>query len=56
MTESSRLSGTHSWADIKTIDDLAKEFCLELEEFFVNYHSLSGEHGQARKLMKSGMR
>ena len=22
----------HSWADIKTIDDLGKEFCRELEE------------------------
>jgi len=55
----------HSWADIKTIDDLGKEFCRELEEFFVNYHSLSGEQykvlgikgpGQALKLVKSGMR
>ena len=55
----------HSWADIKTIDDLGKEFCRELEEFFVNYHKLSGEEyrvlgvkgpGQARKLVKSGMR
>ena len=55
----------HSWADIKTIDDLGKEFCRELEEFFVNYHKLSGEAyrvlgvkgpGQARKLVKSGMR
>src|SRR5690349_1497104 len=24
----------HSWADIKTMDDLGKEFCSELEEFF----------------------
>ena len=55
----------HSWADIKTIDDLGKEFCRELEEFFVNYHKLSGEQyrvlgvkgpNQARKLVKSGMR
>ena len=55
----------HSWADIKTIDDLDKEFCRELEEFFVNYHTLSGEQykvlgikgpGQALKLVKSGMR
>jgi inorganic pyrophosphatase len=55
----------HSWADIKTIDDLGKEFCQELENFFVNYHSLSGEQykvlgikgpGQALKLVKSGMR
>ena len=55
----------HSWADIKKIDDLGKEFCRELEEFFVNYHKLSGEKyrvlgvkgvDQARKLVKSGMR
>jgi len=55
----------HSWADIKTIDDLGQEFCRELEEFFVNYHNLSGEQykvlgikgpGQALQLVKSGMR
>jgi len=33
----------HSWADIKHIDDLGKQFLEELEEFFVNYHKLSGE-------------
>jgi len=33
----------HSWAEIKTIGDLGKEFCRELEEFFVNYHKLSGK-------------
>jgi len=55
----------HSWADIKTINDLGKEFERELEEFFVNYHKLSGKEyrvlgvkgpAQARKLVKSGMR
>jgi inorganic pyrophosphatase len=54
----------HSWADIRTMDDLGKEFCRELEEFFVNYHRLSGKEyrvlgvkgpSQARKLVKSGM-
>jgi inorganic pyrophosphatase len=54
-----------SWADIKTIDDLGEEFCRELEEFFVNYHKLSGQKyrvlgvrgpAEARKLVKSGMR
>ena len=54
----------HSWADVKTIDDLGKEFCRELEDFFVNYHELSGKEyrvlgvkgpGQAHKLVKSGM-
>ena len=55
----------HSWADIKTIDDLGEQFCDELEEFFVNYHKLSGKEyrvlghkgpNQARKLVKSAMR
>ena len=55
----------HSWADIKTIDDLGKQFCRELEEFFVDYHKLTGKKyrvlglkgpGQARKLVKSGRR
>jgi inorganic pyrophosphatase len=53
-----------SWADVKTIDDLGKQFVRELEEFFVDYHRLSGEQyrvlglkgrAQARKLVKSGM-
>jgi inorganic pyrophosphatase len=55
----------HSWADIKTIGDLSKQFLQELEEFFVDYHKLSGEHylvlgvkgrAQARKLVTSSMR
>lgn len=55
----------HSFADIKTIGDLGKQFCHELEEFFINYHRLSGDKyrvigikgpGQARKLVKAGMR
>lgn len=55
----------HSWAEIKTVNDLSKEFCQELEEFFVNYHKLSADKyrvlgvkgpDQARKLVKSGMR
>ncbi len=33
--------GAHSWADIKTLDDLGKRFLRELESFFVEYHSLS---------------
>jgi inorganic pyrophosphatase len=50
---------------IKTIDDLGKEFEKELEEFFANYHKLSGKEyrvlgvkgpTQALKLVKSGMR
>ena len=55
----------HSWADVRTIDDLGKEFCRELEEFFVNYHRLSAKAyrvlavkgpQQARKLLKSQRR
>jgi len=55
----------HSWADVKTIDDLGKQFCRELEQFFVNYHKLSGKQyrilgvkgpDHARQLVKSGMR
>lgn len=55
----------HSWADIQKIEDLGKQFCRELEEFFVNYHKLSGKNyrvldikgpGQARKLVKAGRR
>lgn len=55
----------HSWADIRSVDDLGKEFCRELEEFFVNYHKLSGKEYrvlgvkgtvQAIKLVKSGRR
>ena len=53
----------HSWADIKTVDDLGKQFVRELEEFFVDYHKLSGKQyrvlalkgpAQALKLVKSG--
>jgi len=52
----------HSWSEVKTIDELGKEFCRELEEFFVNYHRLSGEKyrvlglkgpAQAQKLVKA---
>src|ERR1700730_14163085 len=35
--------GTHSWDDIRHIDDVGKKFCKELEEFFVNYHDLTGK-------------
>jgi len=57
--------GAHSWANIRTIDDLGKHFCRELEEFFVNYHRLSSEQfrvinvrgpGQARKRIEDGIR
>lgn len=33
----------HSYASVKHVDDLGKEFARELEEFFVNYHKLTGK-------------
>jgi inorganic pyrophosphatase len=57
--------GNHSWAEIKHIDDLGKEFRRELEEFFVNYHRQSGEEyrviavkgpAQAKKCIEKGRR
>lgn len=55
----------HRWSDVKKMDDLGTTFCEELEEFFVNYHKLSGQQFRvlgikgphhARKLVKAGMR
>ena len=55
----------HQWAHITHIDDLGKQFVKELEEFFVNYHDLSGKEyrildvrgpGQARKCVEAGMK
>ncbi len=55
----------HSFADILHIKDLGKTFLEELEEFFVNYHQLSGEKYRilcakgpttAIKRVKDGMR
>jgi inorganic pyrophosphatase len=36
-------NGNHSFAHVKRVDDLGKRFERELEEFFVNYHRLSGK-------------
>ena len=33
----------HSFADIEKLADLGKQFCRELEEFFVKYHRLTGK-------------
>lgn len=55
----------HSFADIRHVKNLGKAFLEELEEFFVNYHALSGEKyrildakgpGEARKRLKDGIR
>jgi inorganic pyrophosphatase len=55
----------HSFADIRHVDDLGKQFVNELEEFFVNYHDLSGKKyrilgakgpKEAERRIKEGMR
>jgi inorganic pyrophosphatase len=55
----------HSWSDVKHINQLGHEFQQELEEFFVNYHRLSGRQfrvlavkgpNRARKLIEAGAR
>ena len=55
----------HSWAEVRHLDDLGKQFREELEEFFVNYHKLSGEQyrivgvkgpAAARKRIKQGQK
>ena len=55
----------HSFAHIEHIKELGKEFVEELEEFFVNYHSLSGEKykildvrgpAEARRRLKDGVK
>jgi inorganic pyrophosphatase len=55
----------HSYAHVKHIKDLGKAFVQELEEFFVNYHELSGAKyrirdargpDEAKQRIKQGMR
>jgi inorganic pyrophosphatase len=55
----------HSYAHIQRLEDLGKTFIKELEEFFVNYHELSGEQfrvlavkgpGGARRCVRQAMR
>jgi inorganic pyrophosphatase len=55
----------HSFADIKHIKDLGEAFLKELEEFFVNYHELTGKEykilgakgpGRARRMLEKGMK
>lgn len=55
----------HSYAHIQRPEDLGKKFLKELEEFFVNYHELSGEQfrilavkgpGGARRSVRQAMR
>jgi inorganic pyrophosphatase len=55
----------HSYSHVKHVDDLGKKFLREIEEFFVNYHELSGKKysiigiggpKQARRRIRDGMR
>jgi inorganic pyrophosphatase len=55
----------HSWAEVKSVDDLGQQFSREIEQFFVNYHKLTGKRyrvlgmkgpDQAWKLVKSSRR
>jgi inorganic pyrophosphatase len=67
--ENDRLVGVeianHQWEHIDHVDDLGKQFVKELEEFFVNYHNLTGKEyrilgvkgpGGARKCLEQGMK
>jgi inorganic pyrophosphatase len=58
-------TGNHAWSEIDHVDDLGKQFVKELEEFFVNYHALSGKEyrivglkgpGAARKCIAQGVK
>ncbi len=55
----------HSYAHVKHVDDLGKKFVKELEQFFVDYHELTGKvyrildvkgPKEARRRIKDGMR
>jgi inorganic pyrophosphatase len=55
----------HSYAQIRHVKELGKEFCRELEEFFVNYHALDGKEyriidmkgpNEAKRRLKDGIR
>ena len=55
----------HRFSDIHHVKDLGKEFVRELEDFFVNYHQLSGEKyrildvkgpGEAAQRIQDGIR
>jgi inorganic pyrophosphatase len=55
----------HAWTNIRHINDLGKSFIKELEDFFVNYHELSGKEyrvldvkgpAKAHKCVKQGIK
>jgi len=58
-------SANHSYAHVKHVRDLGKKFVKELEEFFVNYHELTGKKyrildvkgpGEARRCLQGCMK
>jgi inorganic pyrophosphatase len=58
-------AGNHSYSTIQHIDDLGKPFVRELEEFFVNYHELTGKKyevlsvkgpAEARRRIRKGIK
>jgi len=58
-------NANHSYAHIAHVNKLGKKFVHELEEFFVNYHQLTGQKyrvldvkgpGAARRRIKNGIR
>ena len=55
----------HSYAHVEHIDDLGEEFVKELEQFFVNYHELTGKEyrivdvrgpGEARRRIEDAIK
>jgi inorganic pyrophosphatase len=44
----------HSYASVKHVDDMGREFARELEDFFVNYHRLIGKKYQILGLRGPG--
>ncbi len=55
----------HSYAYVRHVKELGKQFVRELEEFFVNYHELAGEKfrvldvkgpGEARRRIDDGIK
>ena len=55
----------HQWQHIQRVNDLGKQFLKEIQEFFVNYHELTGKKyrildvkgpGTARKCIEQAMK
>lgn len=55
----------HTYAHVRHVKELGKKFCRELEEFFVNYHELTGKKyrildvkgpSEARRRLEDGIK